>query len=94
MADPVEPTPALVQEALDAMVWFAQSRVETHRLSVDAYPHMPEVSAGQEQRARAFTAAASLVRGLKPGDLLHEWQCPSCGATTRARMADYPGGGR
>lgn len=21
---------------------------------------------------------------------LHEWNCPSCGATTRARMADRP----
>lgn len=23
-------------------------------------------------------------------DPLHEWQCPACGATTRARMADHP----
>ena len=23
-------------------------------------------------------------------DRLHEWACPSCGATTRARMADHP----
>lgn len=23
---------------------------------------------------------------------LHEWECPSCGATTRARMADHPTG--
>lgn len=25
------------------------------------------------------------------GEPLHEWACPSCGATTRARMADHPG---
>ena len=23
-------------------------------------------------------------------DPLHEWRCPNCGATTRARMADHP----
>jgi hypothetical protein len=23
----------------------------------------------------------------------HEWHCPDCGATTRARMADHPPGG-
>ncbi len=26
------------------------------------------------------------------GSGLHEWQCPCCGATTRARMADHPTG--
>lgn len=27
-----------------------------------------------------------------PGEPLHEWICPRCGATTRARMADRPAG--
>jgi hypothetical protein len=37
------------------------------------------------------------VEGLQPPTLdtdntepLHEWNCPACGATTRARMADHP----
>jgi hypothetical protein len=47
---------------------------------------------------RVLTAVASgaltgddgvaIVAALSASDPLHEWACPSCGATTRARMAD------
>lgn len=39
-------------------------------------------------RARAVLAAGGAP--AQPDEPLAEWQCPSCGATTRARMADAP----
>lgn len=32
---------------------------------------------------------SQLRRGVRDEQPWHEWQCPACGATTRARMADH-----
>lgn len=45
---------------------------------------------GHELQPDDLAAADALIAAgyvCAPG---HEWQCPGCGATTRARMADYP----
>lgn len=81
--------------ALDELVAYARRRADGHRMGAESHSSIQaEIADEQTQWVRAFTAVASLVRGLNPGELLHEWKCPACGATTRARMADYPGGGR
>lgn len=33
--------------------------------------------------------AATIVAAVHAALPAHEWECPACGATTRARMADH-----
>ena len=38
-----------------------------------------------------YASAEEIVEEIRDailGQPLHEWECPACGATTRARMAD------
>src|SRR5262249_19048980 len=37
-----------------------------------------------------FTKLPPDAEALVPAVTLPEWECPSCGATTRARLADHP----
>jgi len=84
--------------AYEAMGW---THGEVRDPVAKTHPDMvPFDQLGWRERIKdaVFVALCEIARqwivdedpGDGPDDGLHEWQCPSCGAMTRARMADHP----
>ena len=61
------------------------ARTATDELRAELAGIIHEANGGQLHTTFATQAAAAVLEHLEP---LPEWQCPRCGATTRARLAD------
>lgn len=85
------PVPVPGQAAREAAVEAVARRVaERQGTSWDEYTRGERTLPLEDARELVdiVVAALSAAPGQEPA---HEWNCPSCGATTRARMADHPG---
>lgn len=71
----------------------ARAAVAIAALAVSAFTAATQVGSSVLFVAAILFGAAALAIAMpnaQPPDPLHEWRCPACGATTRARMADHP----
>ena len=68
----------------DVYVRFSNSRVARTMEGADGGANVDLDADGQMVGVELLGAISVTLDGR---ELLHEWRCPSCGATTRARMA-------
>jgi len=83
---------AEVPEADDETVErVARAIMDAYAAACDVPPDFGDVGSVEDWHPEAHAALRALGKGAveKP---LPEFKCPACGATTRARMADYPCG--
>lgn len=79
-----------VAHAEDAAKRHAMVSTDVWKMRADRYAVAGDAMADDLGADDPNAAEWRSVRGDAPTEPLHEWRCPGCGTTTRARMADAP----